>query len=180
MTKWCFSLILAFALAAGVATAAEPAKFELHKGDHVCIIGNTLAERMQHDGWLETLIQARYPDHELVFRNLGYSGDEVRLDKRIRSLNFGTPDEWLAGNAPPPPYDYKDPGIAANRFEKTETRADVVFAFFGYNESWGGEAGLPEFKKDLDEMLKHMLGQKYNGKSAPRFVLFSPFAFENL
>src|SRR4051794_17609788 len=31
-----------------------PAPFKLDKGDHLCIIGNTLAERMQHDGWLET------------------------------------------------------------------------------------------------------------------------------
>ena len=28
--------------------AAQP--FELKKGDHICIIGNTLAERMQHYG----------------------------------------------------------------------------------------------------------------------------------
>src|SRR4029079_9931595 len=105
MTKWCFSFVLAFALAAGVASAAEPAKFELHKGDHVCIIGNTLAERMQHDGWLETFIRERFPGSQRVFRNLVFSGSEVRLDNRIRSLNFGTPDEWLAGNAPPPPYD---------------------------------------------------------------------------
>ena len=29
-------------------------KLDLRQGDHICIIGNTLAERMQHDGWLET------------------------------------------------------------------------------------------------------------------------------
>src|SRR6478735_8784808 len=106
--------------------AAEP--FVLHVGDHICIIGNTLAERMQHEGWLETLIQARFPDKELVFRNLGYSGDEVRLDKRLRSLNFGTPDQWLSGIADPPPYNYA--GVAQNRFENTNTKADVIFAFF--------------------------------------------------
>ena len=30
-------------------------------GDHVCLIGNTLAERMQHDGWLEAILHFRYP-----------------------------------------------------------------------------------------------------------------------
>ena len=30
--------------------AADP--LVLHAGDHLCIIGNTLAERMQYDGWL--------------------------------------------------------------------------------------------------------------------------------
>src|SRR5262249_42537552 len=48
-------------------------KLELKKGDHIAIIGNTLAERMQHDGWLETLIQAKFPKEELVFRDLGFS-----------------------------------------------------------------------------------------------------------
>ena len=35
------------------AAAADP--FDSKPGDHICIIGNTLADRMQHDGWLETL-----------------------------------------------------------------------------------------------------------------------------
>ena len=57
------------------AVAAEP--LELKKGDHICLIGNSLAERMQHYGWLETLLHAQFPEHELVIRNLGYSGDEI-------------------------------------------------------------------------------------------------------
>ena len=39
---------------------------ELRKGDHISLIGNTLADRMQHDGWLETLPPGRFPDHDLV------------------------------------------------------------------------------------------------------------------
>src|SRR4030095_2277411 len=105
-------------------TLAQPIPFDLKKGDHIVFVGNTLAERMQHHGWLETLITARFPEHDLVFRNLGFSGDELTL--RLRSLAFGTPDEWL-----------------------TRPKADVVFAFFGYNESFGGTAGLDKFKTDL-------------------------------
>ncbi len=179
MMKWQLSFVLYLSLVALPApnASADPAKLEFNKGDHICVIGNTLAERMQHDGWLETLIQARFPDKELVFRDLGYSADEVRLDKRMRSMNFGSPDEWLAGVSAPP---HNFPGVAENRFAGANTKADVIFAFFGYNESFAGEAGLAAFKKDLDDTLKHMLGQKYNGKSAPRIVLFSPIAHENL
>src|SRR5438094_9318488 len=86
------------------ATAAD--KLELQPADHICIIGNTLADRMHHSGWLESLIYTRFPKHDLVFRNLGFSGDEVTV--RLRSQEFGTPDEWL----------------------KRE-KADVIFAFFG-------------------------------------------------
>jgi hypothetical protein len=163
------------------AQPADPGRFELKKGDHICIIGNTLAERMQHDGWLETYLHARHPNHDLTIRNLGYSGDEVDTRFRLRSQDFGTPDQWLSGNAPiPRPQDIADRSVVhQNRFENTNTKADVIFAFFGYNESFAGEEGLPKFKDDLEKWIKHTLSQKYNGKSAPRLVLFSPIAFED-
>jgi hypothetical protein len=130
-------------------------RLELRPGDRIAIIGNTLAERMQHAGWLETFIHARFPAHDLAIRNLGYSGDELVV--RLRSENFGSPDDHLK-----------------------RVQADVVLAFFGYNESFGGQAGLGKFEEDLGRFLKETLEKKYNGKSAPRLVLFSPIAHEDL
>jgi glucose/arabinose dehydrogenase/lysophospholipase L1-like esterase len=151
---------------------SAPATFELREKEHICIVGNTLAERLQYDGWLETMLHARFPRHELVVRNLGFSGDEVST--RLRSVNFGTPDEWLSGRAE------AIGGYQENRFEGANTKADVIFAFFGYNESFAGEAGLPAFKKNLTNWIAHTLAQRYNGTSAPRVVLFSPIAHEDL
>src|SRR5438105_1602541 len=133
----------------------EPAPvLQLKPGDRISIIGNTLADRMQHDGWLETYLTARFPKHDLTFRNLGFSGDELTL--RLRSQSFGSPDQWLAGSAPVPEPSrlFSRIGVRENRFETTNTRADVIFAFFGYNESFGGEAGLPKFKTDLADFIK--------------------------
>ena len=96
--------------------------FRLKPGDHISLIGNTLADRMQHDGWLEAYLQSRFPKYRLSFRNLGFSGDELTL--RLRSAGFGSPDEWL-----------------------TREKTDVVFAFFGYNESFAGKAGIAKFKQ---------------------------------
>ncbi len=127
----------------------------LEAGDHICIIGNTLADRMQHHGWLETLIQTRHSRKNLVIRNLGFAADELGI--RPRSMNFGSPDAHLAHSG-----------------------ADVVLAFFGYNESFAGAAGLPEFEKQLAAFVDHTLEQRYNGESAPRLVLFSPIAHEDL
>jgi putative heme-binding domain-containing protein len=171
------------------ADKGQTARLEIKPGDHICIIGNTLADRMQHDGWLETYLHSRFPTHDLAVRNLGFSGDEVagfteRPDAnfRLRSQSFGTADQWLAGSAPIPEPNRLTTrkGVRDNRFETTNTRADVVFAFFGYNESFAGEAGLDKFKKDVQSFLKHTLAQKYNGKSAPRLALFSPVAHEDL
>ena len=127
----------------------------LEEGEHICLIGNTLADRMQHHGWLETVVQNRFPDRKLVFRNLGFAADE--LAARPRSDKFGSPEKHL-----------------------THSQADVVFAFFGYNESFAGEAGLPKFREQLTHFIEHTRAQRYNGKSAPRLVLFSPLAHEDL
>ena len=150
-------LLAAAALVAGLlataATAPAQTKLDLKPGDHVALIGGALADRMQHHGWLETLLHARFADHKLVFRNLAAAGDEVAT--WVRSDNFGSRDEWL-----------------------TRARADVIFACYGYNESFKGDAGLDKFKQDLDKFLKDAKTKNYSGKAAPRVVLFSPIAAE--
>jgi putative heme-binding domain-containing protein len=151
-----FRIIPALALLMAFASTslAQKDQLELKQGDHISIIGNTLADRMQHDGWLESYLQTRFPKLNLTIRNLGFSGDELTL--RLRSADFGTPDEWL-----------------------TKTKTDVVFAFFGYNESYAGEAGLQKFKADLEQFIQNTKGKKY-GANPARLVLFSPIAHEDL
>jgi len=150
-----FKLIaVAFALLGASVARGQPAPApELKPGDHVAIIGGTLVDRFQHSGWLETYLYARYPDCDLVFRNLAVPADEVAL--RHRPEGFGTQDDWL-----------------------TKAQADVIFAFFGFNESFQGKAGLEKFKADLDSFLKTTLDKNYSGKGHPRIVLFSPIANE--
>ncbi len=147
------AVVLGSSLAPLSAGAATP--LPVQPGDHLCVIGNALGERMQHDGWLEALIYARFPQANLVFRNLAFTGDELTL--RLRSDNFGAPDQHLARH-----------------------QADLILAFFGFNESFAGAAGLPKFKRDLDRFIHDTLQQHYNGKTGPRLVLFSPIAHENL
>ena len=90
---------------------------ELQKGDNSCLMGNALPDRMQHHGWLETRIQSRFPDHELSFRNLGFSADELTVHQRV--AGYVSWDDYLK-----------------------RCQADVIFAFFGYNESFAGAEGL--------------------------------------
>src|SRR5512145_720894 len=144
-TRWWWAAVgVGLAVMWAAPTGGSPAAtFELRPRDHISIIGNTLAERFQYDGWLETMLHARFPKHELVVRNLGFSGDEIAT--RLRSKNFGSPDEWLSGLGE------EIGGYKDNRLKSTNTRADVIFAFFGYNESYGGDAGLPAFRKQLED-----------------------------
>ena len=149
-------VVLALTLGcASLAPAQQPTKLELKAGEHIALLGGSLADRMQHDGWLETLIAAKFPKHDLVFRNLAASADEVATWHR--SENFGSRDQWLE-----------------------RVKADVIFACYGFNESFKGEAGLAKFKADLDKFLKDSKTKNYSGKAAPRVVLFSPIANEKM
>ncbi len=134
---------------------AQNEKLVLKPNDRIAIIGNTLADRMQHDGWLEHNLQIRFPDLKLSVRNLGFSADTI--DVRLRSSGFGTPDEHLQ-----------------------RIGADVVFMMFGFNESFDGADGVEQFKAKYDAEVKRMLTKQYNGDSAPRLVLISPIAQEKL
>ena len=153
---------------------------KISKNDHIVLIGNNLASRMMNFGHFETELQLRYPDSLLYIRNMGDGGNtpgfrpnpsrkspwafpgaedfQTELAQNSGSRgHFGTPDEWI-----------------------TSLKADVVIAFFGYNESFQGDEGLENYKGELDAFIKHTLKQKYNGSSAPKLALVSPIAFENL
>jgi putative heme-binding domain-containing protein len=132
-----------------------PEKLELQPNDHIAFIGNTLADRMQHDGTFEALIYKTLPKNDLVFRNLAFAADELEI--RQRSENFGSPEDWLK-----------------------KVGADVVLAYFGFNESFKGPEGLDGFKKDLEKFIKNTTAANYSGKNNARLVLFSPIAQEKM
>ena len=144
------SLLSGLALFGATATVDA---LDVNKGEHLVLLGNTLAERMQHHGWLETYAQLAMPEKELVFRNHGFSGDKV--DKRPRNRGFINPHDYL-----------------------TISKADVILTFFGANEAWDKNPG--NYKGILSKWIDETKGKQYNGKSAPRIVLFSPIAHENL
>jgi glucose/arabinose dehydrogenase len=140
---------------AAAEVANQPKKLDLRKGDRIILVGNTFAERMQYYGHFETLLHSRFPDLELIFHNLGYSADELNL--RPRQARFGDHGHTLKDEKP-----------------------DVLIAAFGLNESFAGAAGLKQFTSDLESFIKTSTTTKYNGKSAPKLVLLSPIAHEDL
>jgi lysophospholipase L1-like esterase len=139
---------------AGRALAQSP-RLELQPNDRIVFLGNTLAERMQHFNHFEALLMTRFPALQLSVRNLGWSGDTLTLQPR--PLNFRDATKHLH-----------------------EQKADVILAFFGLNESFDGEAGLPKFEQDLEKYITAHLGSKYNGRTPPRLALVSPIAHERL
>lgn len=147
-------LVIAPVLVSGQAQG-QPATLALRAGDRIALVGNTLAERQQLFNHFETQLVTRFPEHDLVVRNLGWSADTLTLQPR--PLNFGDAATHL-----------------------TRQQADVIVAFFGVNESFEGDAGLATFARDLDAYLAAHQKARYNGTAAPRLVLVSPIAHERL
>ena len=126
--------------------------FAFSKGDTVAILGNGLPDRMQHDGWMETLLQSALPEQNVRFRNMSASGD--RPNSFPRSGGHMHMTDYLR-----------------------HVKPDVVFGFFGYNESFDNKPD--DYKKLLVDFVKYVRGTKANGKTFPRIVLFSPIAHED-
>ncbi len=128
---------------------------ELVQGERIALVGSSTAERMNLFGHFETMLHLRFPKKELVVRNFARPADEVA--NRQRGNDY---------------YKLDDPLFAFN--------PDTFLCFFGFNESFAGEAGVEQFKQDygrlLDEYAKRYPRDDNGGK--PRFVLVSPIAFE--
>ena len=162
------------------ATSARPQKAAPpSKDERIVFIGNGLAERDVYYSRMETELHLRYPAQQLVVRNMGRPGDTPtfrphparksqwafpgaeKFHPEFAQHNgigfFSTPDQWL-----------------------TFLKADTIVAFFGFNESFDGPARVENYEAELEAFVKHTLSQAYNGQAAPRLVLVSPIAFEDL
>jgi glucose/arabinose dehydrogenase/mono/diheme cytochrome c family protein len=161
-------------------TRSESTALKIKKGSHIVLIGNNLGSRMMNFGHFETEMHLRYPDSLLYIRNMCDGGNtpgfrphasrdspwafpgaekfQNELAKNSGSEgHFPTPDQWL-----------------------TDLEADVIIAFFGYNESFQGEQGLENYKAELEAFIRHTISQNYNGASAPQLAVVSPIAFQDL
>ncbi len=147
-------ICLALSVLVGSGQLGRAQALQLQPGDHICLVGNALGERMQHHNFWETLLHQQYGDLQLSVRNLCFPGDEPFL--RIRSKNFGSPDSHLQ-----------------------HSQASVVLYFFGFNESFAGQPGMAEFGSQMRKLVEETKAQDYSGHGAPRIVLISPIAFEN-
>lgn len=127
---------------------------KLEKGTRIAFVGNTLLDRAQDFSYFESMLHQAHPEAELVVRNFAWSADEV--DLQPRPDNFATVAQHL-----------------------TREKIDVVFAAFGFNESFRGIERVDEFKARLTAYLEELRRSIFNGRSGPRIVLLSPTANED-
>ncbi|WP_425571372.1 PVC-type heme-binding CxxCH protein [Novipirellula rosea] len=135
-------------------SARADQSFGFEPNDVVAVYGNGLADRMQHDPWVETILQSHLKGMNVRFRNMSFSGDMV--NKKPRSKGFTNDDEYLQHVAP-----------------------DVVFSFYGYNESFAGPGGADAYQAELVKLVQRYSALRREQGEDLRFVLFSPIAYQN-
>jgi len=158
------TLALVLGTSSGLA-AAEPAggaapQWQLHDGERVVLLGDTLFEREGQLGFIETALVTAFPEADLEFRNLGWGGDTVWADSR--------------GVFDPPAKGYA-------RMTKLvdELAPNVIFIAYGRNESFAGDRQLDAFGKQLDRLCTDLCRQEPGEPSGrPRLVLVTPSPFE--
>ncbi|MEW6305544.1 MAG: SGNH/GDSL hydrolase family protein, partial [Verrucomicrobiota bacterium] len=157
-------MFVLLAMAVGLSAFGQP--FELKDGDRVAFLGDTLMEREQTYGRIETALTLRFADRHVTFRNLGWSGDTPRGISR-QSLSL-----LQAGREP------DDEGFKLLKGQLELVKPTVVFLGYGMANSFEGEAGLSTFIKDLQTLIDTI--QEIVGKDQVRFVVVSPIKHEKL
>jgi len=138
-----------------VASVTTSLPLELRSGDRIGLVGNSLLDRASETGRWEALLYLANRDLSLVVRNLAWPGDEVDLQPRPE--NFANVAQYLV-----------------------RERIGVILAAFGSNESFGGAEKIGEFRRRLEAYLDDLTTSAFDGKNAPRVVLLSPTAHENI
>lgn len=131
------------------------AGFQLRDGDRVVLLGGTLIEREQRHGYWETALTAAYPDRNITFRNLGWSGDTVWGESR--------------GMFDPPEKGYERLVELARELKPT-----VIVLGYGNVEAFAGEAGLASFIEQYGRLIDDL------STTGARFVLLAPLMMENV
>lgn len=143
-----------FALLLLATPVAADDLLQLKPNDRVALLGGTFIEREQKYGHVEAALTLAHRDHNLVFRNLGWSGDTVYGDARAGFDNAAKGYERL---------------VTLTK----EVKPTVIVICYGLNESFDGDAGLDRFRKGYSKLLDDLATTK------ARFVLMTPIPLED-
>ena len=147
--------LLCCAILAAPAEAPSKNPFLFENGDRVVFLGGTLIEREQKYGYWELALTLLNRDKNVIFRNMGWSGDTVYCESR--------------GSFDGPKKGYENTMALLKELKPT-----VVVICYGHVESFDGEAGVKKFTEGLEKLIDGVNATK------ARVVLMTPTPFENV
>jgi putative heme-binding domain-containing protein len=133
--------------------------FDFKDDDRVALVGDAFIEREQYYGWMELAATTQFPDKNVVFRNLGWSGDTPAGDSRngLSLVQAGTesPEE----------------GWKQLQNQLSTYKPSVVILGYGMASSLPGGRPTDDFAKDLERLIQTI---PTSTKAATRLLLIGP------
>jgi len=143
-------LALLLWISAGLSVHAGE-KCEFKDGERVAFIGGTFLDVEQDESYIETLLTLHHQDKNVIFRNLGWSGDESFRQTR-------------------PP---KHPAL---RYYLDKYKPTFYVVNYGMMESFHGAAGLQNFLDGYNKILDTLLAANKDAK----LMIVAPYTHEDL
>ena len=149
----------------------ENTRFELVDGDRVVLLGDGLLERAGQFGYLETELTAKWPERNITFRNLGWTGDDVRGLGRTEFGSNQNTGSWM------PPQDREN--VQEFGFEQLLAQvraAEPTVILVGYGAEMAAEEApdWEAFEQGYGQLLETL------GPLGARIVLVTPAPLEQL
>src|SRR5689334_13445866 len=129
------------------AFGAAKASFEFRDGDRVVLIGDTLIDREGAYAYIEQRLTSQFPDRNIQFRNLGWSGDTPQGTARAS-------------------FDFDKPGKGFEKLKEEVATAQPLVAILGYGMASSLEkpaATAAQFKADMLRLMDAIQSVTTNG-----------------
>jgi putative heme-binding domain-containing protein len=139
--------------------------------NRIVFLGNTLISAMEKHGFLETALTARWPHHDLTFRNLGWPADDVFGTARSEFGSDQNTGSWR------PPSAKQGFGYSVLMDHVTDARPTTLIVGYGGEAAFAdGEAGFQRFQEGYEELLIALekFGVKLILLGPPRHESFGP------
>jgi len=151
-------LVLGILLTAFTSISTSPEESIIFKqNEKVVFLGNAFFENAIANGEIETKFSVSFPDKNISFRNIGWSGDNVQAHARTRARGggrFGDPDKGF--------------GILTKQI--SELKPDKIFIAYGFNESF--DSDIDAYRKGLSHLLNEL------GELGSELILISTLPME--
>ncbi len=152
-------IVLLLVLGALFAACPTEDSHYFQENEKVVFLGNAFFENAIDNGEIETALAIRFPEKNITFRNIGWSGDNVHAHARTRARGggrFGDPEQ----------------GFEILTQQISDLKPNKIFIAYGFNESFDNEAGIDAYRKGLTRLLE-MLSQH-----SPELILISALPME--